>query len=100
MKVRYTAESQALVRKERSRWRKYRDSKGLFEEELEEAKKYLATGPKTAVYGILGGRPVRKYQLPKCKVHLFYVIYEELDLVRIVTMWGSRRDDPPAFDDE
>jgi hypothetical protein len=36
VKVRYTAESQALVRKERSRWRKYRDSKGLFEEELEE----------------------------------------------------------------
>ncbi len=100
MKVRFVAEAQASVRKERSRWRNYRDSKDLFDQELQAAKSYLAHGPKLAVYGVLAGRPVRKFQLPKTKVHLFYVIYEELDLVRIVTVWGSRRGDPPVFDDE
>ena len=99
MKVKFTKEAQGDARRERSRWRAYRDSKGLFDEELAESKKYLATGPKLAVYGILAGRPVRRLQMPKTQVHLFYVIYEELDLVRIVTMWGSRRGDPPEFDE-
>lgn len=100
MKVKFTKEAQSSTRRERARWRAYRDSKSLFDEELAEAKKYLVTGPKLAVYGILAGKPVRRIQLKKTQMHLFFVIEEDERLVRVVVVWGSRRGDPPGFDDE
>ena len=100
MKVKYTSEAQTQARQDRSRWRKYRDSKDVFDQDLSASRVFLASGPKLAVYGLLAGRPVRRTQLKRLKVHLYYVIYEELNLVRIVSVWGSHRGDAPVFDEE
>lgn len=99
MKVKYTREAQKQARYERRRWRDYRDHREIFDEELAAWTRVLETAPKLAVYGLLAGKPVRRIQMQKTKVHLYYVIEEDLKLVRIVSVWGSRRGDGPQFDE-
>ena len=100
MKVRYTREAQEQARYERKRWRAYRQHKEVFDLEIDAWTTMLETAPMLAVYGLLAGKPVRRVQLQKTKVHLYYVIEEELDVVRIVSVWGSRRGAHPVFDEE
>ncbi len=95
MKVRFTAEAQKQARYERARWRAYRDTKGLFDEELSAATGSLEAAPKLAVYCVLAGESVRRLFLKKTRVHVYFVIDDAQQIVRVVAVWGARRGAEP-----
>jgi hypothetical protein len=61
----------------------------LFSKELRAARGILAHGPKHEIYGHFDGQPVRRLLLEKTRCHLYYVVVEREDLVRIVAVWGA-----------
>lgn len=97
MKVRFTDEAKRLARLERSWWRKNRDAKHLFDQELRAARARLKDGPKHQAYGVIEGETVRRLLLEKTRCHVYYVIYETENLVRIVAVWGAARGGGPDF---
>lgn len=66
MKVELSEEAKLQAREENAWWRKNRDSKGVFIEELREARKALRDGPKHQVYAYLDGEPVRLILAGRC----------------------------------
>ena len=91
-----TAEAQLQARAERKWWRAHRDAKQLFSDELRAARAILAHGPKHEIYGYFDGQPVRRLLLAKTRYHLFYVVVEAENLVRIVAVWGALRGAAPG----
>ena len=59
MKVELTEEAKRQAREENAWWRKNRDHKRLFTEELRAARKVLKDGPKHQIYAYIDGEPVR-----------------------------------------
>lgn len=90
-----TEEAQRQARAERKWWRAHRDAKQLFSEELRAARVTLARGPKHEIYGHFDGQPVRRLLLEKTRCHLYYVVVEREDLVRIVAVWGAMKGADP-----
>ena len=70
MKVEFSEEALLQARKERAWWRKHRDAKQLFSDELRAARLALSAGPKHEVYGYFEGEPVRRLLLEKTRCHL------------------------------
>ena len=97
MKVRFTEEAKRHARAERAWWRRNRDAKHIFDEELQLARKLLKDGPKHKVYGIIEGEAVRRLLLEKTGCHVYYVVYEGEDLVRVVAVWGAARGRGPEL---
>lgn len=91
-----TEEAQRQARAERKWWRANRDAKQLFSEELRSARAILARGPKHEIYGYFDGQPVRRLLLEKTRCHLYYVVSERENLVRIVAIWGAMRGRDPS----
>jgi plasmid stabilization system protein ParE len=96
VKVVLTKEAQRQARAERKWWREHRDAKRLFTAELRAAREVLAHAPKHEVYGSFDGQPVRRLLLAKTRCHVYYVIVEREQLVRIVAIWGSTRGSDPS----
>jgi hypothetical protein len=92
-----TEQAQRQARAERRWWHKHRDSKSLFSEELRAAREKLKEGLKLEIYGHLDGEPVRRLLLEKTRCHVYYVIIERENLVRIVSVWGALRGEDPAL---
>lgn len=90
-----TEEAQRQARAARRWWRQHRDAKELVVEELRIARLVLKDGPKLEIYGHLDGQPVRRLLLEKTRFHVYYVILEREDLVRIVAIWGAMRGHGP-----
>lgn len=97
MRVELSDEAKRQAREENTWWRKNRDAKGLFTEELRAARKALRDGPKHQVYAYIDGEPVRRMLLEKTRCHVYYVILERENLVRIVAVWGGRRGRGPRL---
>jgi hypothetical protein len=91
LKVELSDEAKRQARQENAWWRKNRDAKDLFTEELRVARKMLRDGPKHQVYAYIDGEPVRRMLLEKTRCHVYYLILEHEKLVRIVAIWGARR---------
>ena len=89
MRVRLTDEARRQARLVRAWWRSHRDERLAFDEDLVAARDRLKTGPKHKVYGFIDGEPIRRMLLERTGYHLYYVIYESNDLVRIVAIWGA-----------
>jgi hypothetical protein len=90
LKVELSDEAKLQAREENAWWRKNRDAKGLFTEELRAARKTLRDGPKHQVYAYIDGEPVRRMLLEKTRCHVYYLILERKNLVRVVAVWGAR----------
>jgi hypothetical protein len=59
----------------------------------------LSHGPKHEIYGYFEGQPVRRLLLEKTRCHLYYIVVERENLVRIVAVWGAVKGaDPGSFD--
>lgn len=71
------------------------DAKQLFSQELRAARAILARGPKHEIYGHFDGQPVRRLLLEKTRGHVYYVVAERENLVRIVAVWGASRGTDP-----
>lgn len=95
MKVELTEEAKRQAREENAWWRKNRDHKRLFTEELRAARKVLKDGPKHQIYAYIDGEPVRRLLLEKTRCHVYYVVLESEKLVRIVAIWGGPREHGP-----
>ena len=95
MKVELADEAKRQARHENAWWRKNRDNKRLFVEEFREARKALTDGPKHQVYAYIDGRPVRRLFLEKSRCHIYYVILEPENMVRVVAVWGASREHGP-----
>lgn len=94
-----TEEAQRQARAERKWWRAHRDAKQVFSEELRAARAILSSGPKHEIYGHFEGQPVRRLLLEKTRCHLYYVVLERENLVRIVAVWGAMKGaDPGAIE--
>lgn len=91
-----TEEAQRQARAERTWWRAHRDAKHLFSEELRAARSFLEHGPKHEIYGHFDGIPVRRLLLEKTRCHLYYVVLERENLVRIVAVWGAMKGTDPS----
>ena len=96
MKVVLTEEAQRQARTERRWWREHRDAKHLFTAELRAARQVLASAPKHEVYGRFEGQPVRRVLLEKTRCHVYYVVVEHENLVRIIAVWGATRGGDPG----
>jgi hypothetical protein len=70
--------------------------KHLFSEELRAARNILAHGPKHEVYGYFDGQPVRRLLLEKTHCHVYYIVVEPENLVRIVAVWGAMKGEAPG----
>lgn len=57
----------------------------------------LAHGPKLEIYGYFEGLPVRRLLLEKTRCHVYYLVIEPEDLVRIVAIWGAARGVEPRL---
>jgi plasmid stabilization system protein ParE len=99
VKIRITRRAQARIRLVRTLWEGQRDKiRGLFREELEDAKKHLLATPKLAqLYTRIDGVSIWRVLRPKTEHHVYYVVDEEADEVGILTVWGARRRRPPKF---
>lgn len=97
MKVELSDEAKRQAREENAWWRKHRDSKRLFIEELRAARKVLKDGPKHQVYAYIDGEPVRRLLLEKTHCHVYYLVLEREKLVRIVAIWGASRQRGPTL---
>ncbi len=95
MKVELAEEARHQARRERKWWRAHRDAKQLFTEELRAARAMLAEGPKHELYGHFEGEAVRRVLLPKTKCHVYYVVLEHEQVVRIIAVWGASRKSGP-----
>lgn len=91
-----TEEAQRQARAERKWWRAHRDAKQLFSEELRAARGILAHGPKHEIYGYFDGQPVRRLLLEKTRCHLYYIVSEQENVVRIVAVWGAMKGAAPS----
>jgi hypothetical protein len=91
-----TEEAQRQARAERKWWRAHRDAKQLFSDELRAARSILAHAPKREIYGHFDGLPVRRLLLEKTRCHLYYVVLEREQLVRIVAVWGATKGTYPG----
>ncbi len=97
MKVELSDEAKRQARDENAWWRKNRDHKRLFTEELRVARKVLKDGPKHQIYAYIDGEPVRRLLLEKTRCHVYYVVFEREKLVRIVAIWGGPREHGPKL---
>jgi hypothetical protein len=91
-----TEEAQRQARAERRWWRAHRDEKHIFSEELRAARVTLSRGPKHEIYGYFDGLPVRRLLMATTRCHLYYVVLEREDLVRIVAVWGAMKGSDPS----
>ena len=92
MRVSFARRARVEARRIDAWWRKHRDEKELFKEELAEAKKFLASTPLLApVYVTRGERVIRWHLLPKTEVKLYFWVERKPAKVRIVAVWGARR---------
>lgn len=97
MKVDLTDEAKQQAREENAWWRKNRDYKRLFTEELRAARKVLKDGSKHQIYAYIDGEPVRRLLLEKTRCHVYYVVLEHEKIVRVVAVWGASRQRGPAL---
>jgi hypothetical protein len=97
LKVELSDEAKLQAREENTWWRKNRVSKGLFTEELRGARKAVRDGPKHQIYAYIDGEPVRRILLEKTRCHVYYVVLENENLVRIVAVWGASRERGPKL---
>jgi hypothetical protein len=75
-------------------WRENRQATpDLFHDELEAAKRELATLPPTPglVYETVRGKVIRRLLLPKTEQHVYFSIEESARMVVIHSVWGARR---------
>lgn len=100
MNVRFSDEAKRQVRRRRTWWRKHRDEKGLFTQELRRATHELTSAPKHAVHGIRDGYEVRRLALNRIHCFVYYVIVEEQRSVEIVSVWGQEVSEQPEFVDD
>ena len=92
-----TASAQRQARAELRWWRANRDARHVFSEELRAARQVLAHGPKLEIYGYFEGLPVRRVLLEKTCCHVYYLVIDTEELVRIVAIWGAARGVEPRF---
>jgi plasmid stabilization system protein ParE len=97
LKVELSDEAQQQAREENAWWRKNRDSKRLFTEELRAARKVLKDGPKHQIYAYIDGEPVRRLLLEKTRCHVYYVILEHEKRVRVLAIWGASQQRGPTL---
>lgn len=95
MKIEFSEEAKRQARKERAWWRRHRDAKRLFTEELRSARAALSSAPKHEVYGHFEGEAVRRLLLEKTRCHLYYIVLERENIVRVVAVWGASRGSKP-----
>ena len=98
MKVVIADRAKPEVRHRRAWWRKKRDLKHVFDEELREARRILKDGPKLAVHGMRQGLEVRRLNLKRIHCSLYYTINEAEGVVEIVALWGQEMAHQPDFD--
>jgi plasmid stabilization system protein ParE len=97
LKVELSDEAKRQARDENAWWRKNRDHKRIFTEELRAARKVLKDGPKHQIYAYIDCEPVRRLLLEKTRCHVYYVVFEREKLVRIVAIWGGPREHGPKL---
>lgn len=100
MRVRLSEEAKRQVRRRRAWWRKHRDEKGLFTQELRRARRELSRAPKHVVHGVRDGYKVRRLALTRIHCFVYYVIIEEQQTVEVISVWGQEVSEQPEFDDD
>lgn len=99
MKVRLTKVAERHARAERTWWRKNRDEKDLFDEELGAVCVRLAEAPKLQVYEEVRGRIIRRMHLPKTGNTVYYLVDEATETVWVVALWGQQRGRGPDLEE-
>jgi hypothetical protein len=97
LKVELSDEAKRQASEENAWWRKNRDNKRIFTDELRAARKVLKDGPKHQIYAYIDGEPVRRLLLEKTRCHVYYVVFEREKLVRIVAVWGATQQRDPKL---
>lgn len=98
MEVQLSDEAKRQAKEIHAWWCAHRDASGLFKEELAAAKQILRRdADQRGVYCYEAGQAVRRLLLRKTHYHLYYVIEEDLQLVRIVAIWGAVRGTGPKL---
>jgi len=100
VKVIFTDEAKAEVRRRRAWWKRHRDETSLFTQELRRAQRELKSAPKLAVHGRYEGHDVRRLSLGRVHCFVYYVILEAERRVEIVSVWGQERGSQPDFVEE
>jgi hypothetical protein len=95
VKVVLTDEAQRQARAESAWWRQHRDVKPPFGDELRRARSILATDALREIDGYFDGLAVRRL-LPKTRCHLYYLVFEHEQVVRIVAVWGGAKGAAPG----
>lgn len=73
-------------------WRRHRDAKDLFVDELEQALKDLAASPEIGQrYRWVRGKMIQRWLLKKTGFHVYYFHDAASDLLEVHSIWGARR---------
>ncbi len=63
--------------------------------ELAAAETHLTTAPETGeAWRVRRGRVIRRWLLPRSKVHLYYLYEPARERLLVVAIWGAARRDP------
>jgi plasmid stabilization system protein ParE len=100
VRVSFTDEAKAQVRRRREWWARNRDRKVLFTQDLRAAQRELQHAPRYAVHGVRDGREVRRLALSRVHCFVYYVILEEQNRVEIISVWGQEQESQPFFVDQ
>ncbi|MBK8995576.1 MAG: type II toxin-antitoxin system RelE/ParE family toxin [Myxococcales bacterium] len=99
MRIVLSKRAQAQLDRIDAWWHTHRDkAPERFEEELEQAKRFLQATPALAtIYLVRGGRTIRWVLLPKTKVKLYFWVDEKADVVHVLSAWGGKRGRQPKL---
>ena len=99
MKVELSPEAQAQALVRQRWWVENRPAApDAFADELEAALRELGERPLTAAVVVeRGGVPIRRWLLPKTRCHLYYVVDDARDVVRVLAAWGARMGQLPPL---
>jgi hypothetical protein len=79
-------------------WREHRDAHDLFARELAAVRTQLREAPKIgSMYTVLDGLPVRRVMLRKTRVHVYYSVDDDAELITVLAVWGAPKGRGPKL---
>lgn len=98
MKVKFTPRGELRAQKANAWWRKNRDTREPFADELAQAVKDLETIPHLGTPRPTERLPLlKRLLLEKTKCHVYFKVDEQKEEIRILMIWGAPRDREPKL---
>ena len=99
MKIRITKRAEKDAARIDARWREKKDkSPELFAQEFRAAVERLRIVRNAGTPFPTESRPtLRRVLMERSQYHVYFVVYEQLQEIRIMVIWGARRRRPPKL---